>query len=206
MPRLSSALLLFRWREARLEVLLVHMGGPFWRRRDAGAWSLPKGEHEPGEDSLLAARREFGEELGTQPPGGAAMDLGSLGQPSGKLIHAWATYGYGIQPKEEQENPETSHDKIMFGHMFFDAETGELFLFAPTRKGRWILTGSQEAPLMRGVTESLAGRAAVFQLLPLATIETPRAAVGSSATSRAIVAPVETPYKATRPSRTSGRA
>src|SRR5439155_1647900 len=57
MPRLSSALLLFRWREARLEVLLVHMGGPFWRRRDAGAWSLPKGEHEPDEDSLLASGR-----------------------------------------------------------------------------------------------------------------------------------------------------
>ena len=90
MPRLSSALLLFRWREARLEVLLVHMGGPFWRRRDAGAWSLPKGEHEPDEDSLLASRREFGEELGMEPPGGAAMDLGCLKQPSGKVIHTWA--------------------------------------------------------------------------------------------------------------------
>jgi predicted NUDIX family NTP pyrophosphohydrolase len=90
MPRLSSGLLLFRWRENRLEVLLVHMGGPFWSRRDAAAWSLPKGEHEPGEDSLLAARREFGEELGMAPPSGAAVDLGSLKQPSGKVIHAWA--------------------------------------------------------------------------------------------------------------------
>jgi predicted NUDIX family NTP pyrophosphohydrolase len=90
MPRLSSGLLLFRWREKRLEVLLVHMGGPFWSRRDAAAWSFPKGEHEPGEDSLLAARREFGEELGMAPPSGAAVDLGSLKQPSGKVIHAWA--------------------------------------------------------------------------------------------------------------------
>jgi predicted NUDIX family NTP pyrophosphohydrolase len=90
MPRLSSGLLLFRWRERHLEVLLVHMGGPFWRRRDAGGWSLPKGEHEPGEDSLHAARREFAEELGTAPPQGAAIDLGSVGQPSGKVIRAWA--------------------------------------------------------------------------------------------------------------------
>src|SRR2546426_1315948 len=90
MPRLSSALLLFRWREARLEVLLVHLGGPFWRRRDAGGWSLPKGEPEPDEDSLSAARREFAEELGLPPPSGEAIELGSVKQPSGKLIHAWA--------------------------------------------------------------------------------------------------------------------
>lgn len=90
MPRLSSGLLLFRPTENGLEVMLVHMGGPFWRRRDAGAWSLPKGEHGPREDSLAAARREFAEELGIAPPNGAAVDLGSLKQPSGKLVHAWA--------------------------------------------------------------------------------------------------------------------
>jgi len=90
MPRLSSGLLLFRRREARLEVLLVHLGGPFWRLRDAGGWSLPKGEHEPDEDSLGAARREFAEELGLDPPAGEAIELGSVKQPSGKLIHAWA--------------------------------------------------------------------------------------------------------------------
>jgi predicted NUDIX family NTP pyrophosphohydrolase len=89
MPKLSSGLLLFRWSPS-LEVLLVHPGGPFWSRRDAGAWSLPKGEHEPGEDSLLAARREFAEELGMPAPNGAALDLGCLKQPSGKVIHAWA--------------------------------------------------------------------------------------------------------------------
>jgi predicted NUDIX family NTP pyrophosphohydrolase len=90
MPRLSSGLLLFRSREGALEVLLGHMGGPFWSRRDAGGWSLPKGEHEPGEDSLHAARREFVEELGIAPPAGIALDLGELKQPSGKVIHAWA--------------------------------------------------------------------------------------------------------------------
>jgi predicted NUDIX family NTP pyrophosphohydrolase len=90
MPRLSSGLLLFRRREGRLEVLLVHPGGPFWRRRDAGGWSLPKGEHEPNEDSLSAARREFAEELGLPPPAGETIELGAVKQPSGKLIHAWA--------------------------------------------------------------------------------------------------------------------
>ena len=90
MPKLSSGLLLFRRREGRLEVLLVHPGGPFWRLRDAGGWSLPKGEHQPAEDSLRAARREFAEELGTQPPAGEAIELGAVKQPSGKLIHAWA--------------------------------------------------------------------------------------------------------------------
>ena len=90
MPRLSSGLLLFRRREGRLEVLLAHPGGPFWRLRDAGGWSLPKGEHEPDEDSLSAARREFAEELGLAAPVGEAIELGSVKQPSGKLVHAWA--------------------------------------------------------------------------------------------------------------------
>jgi predicted NUDIX family NTP pyrophosphohydrolase len=90
MPKLSSGMLLFRRRQGRVEVMLVHMGGPLWRHKDAGGWSLPKGEHEPGEDSLHAARREFAEELGSAPPRGAAIDLGSLKQRSGKVIRAWA--------------------------------------------------------------------------------------------------------------------
>jgi predicted NUDIX family NTP pyrophosphohydrolase len=89
----SSGLLLFRGRGARLEVLLVHMGGPFWARRDAGAWSLPKGESEPGEDALGAARREFAEELGSQPPRGHAIDLGAVKQAGGKVVRAWALEG-----------------------------------------------------------------------------------------------------------------
>jgi predicted NUDIX family NTP pyrophosphohydrolase len=88
--RLSSGLLLFRRSAAGLEVLLVHMGGPFWRERDAGAWSIPKGEHQADDDSLHEARREFAEELGLQAPPGEACDLGELKQRSGKLIHAWA--------------------------------------------------------------------------------------------------------------------
>jgi predicted NUDIX family NTP pyrophosphohydrolase len=76
-----------------LEVLLVHPGGPFWARRDLGAWSLPKGEYADGELALDAARREFAEELGSPPPAGDFVDLGEVRQKSGKLIRAWAVAG-----------------------------------------------------------------------------------------------------------------
>jgi predicted NUDIX family NTP pyrophosphohydrolase len=89
-PRLSAGLLLYRRPAGALEVMLVHMGGPFWRRKDAAAWSIPKGEYELPEDSLDAARREFAEETGLLPPEGPMIDLGVLRQPSGKLVHAWA--------------------------------------------------------------------------------------------------------------------
>jgi predicted NUDIX family NTP pyrophosphohydrolase len=74
-------------------VLLVHPGGPFWARRDLGAWSIPKGEYEPDEDPLAAARREFQEELGTIPPDGPTEDLGEIRQKGGKLVRAWALQG-----------------------------------------------------------------------------------------------------------------
>lgn len=74
-------------------MLLVHPGGPFWARRDAGAWSIPKGEHEPGEDPLAAARREFEEELGTAAPHGPAQDLGEVRQKAGKVVRAFALEG-----------------------------------------------------------------------------------------------------------------
>jgi predicted NUDIX family NTP pyrophosphohydrolase len=74
-------------------VLLVHPGGPFWAKRDAGAWSIPKGEYEPGEDPLMAARREFAEELGSEPPAGEPIELGEIRQKSGKVVQAWALAG-----------------------------------------------------------------------------------------------------------------
>ena len=74
-------------------MLLVHPGGPFWARRDLGAWSIPKGEYEPGEDPLRAARREFQEELGVPPPAGPTRDLGEIRQKGGKLVHAWGLEG-----------------------------------------------------------------------------------------------------------------
>lgn len=89
----SAGILLYRRRGAEPEVLLVHPGGPFWARRDAGVWSVPKGEYAAGEDPQAAARREFAEELGTAPPGGPAEDLGEVRQKGGKVVHAWALEG-----------------------------------------------------------------------------------------------------------------
>jgi predicted NUDIX family NTP pyrophosphohydrolase len=74
-------------------VLLVHPGGPAWAKRDAGAWSIPKGEYLDGEDPLAAARREFEEELGSAPPDAEASDLGEIRQKSGKRVLAWAIPG-----------------------------------------------------------------------------------------------------------------
>jgi len=89
----SAGILLHRTRGGVREVLLVHPGGPLWTRRDAGAWSVPKGEYDDGEDAFAAARREFEEELGLEPPDGPADDLGEIRQKSGKVVHAWALAG-----------------------------------------------------------------------------------------------------------------
>jgi predicted NUDIX family NTP pyrophosphohydrolase len=89
----SAGILLYRHREGGLEVLLVHPGGPMWARRDAGAWSIPKGEYEPDEEPLAAARREFAEELGTKAPDEEPVELGHVRQRSGKVVTAWAVAG-----------------------------------------------------------------------------------------------------------------
>jgi predicted NUDIX family NTP pyrophosphohydrolase len=92
-PRASAGIVLHRRTANGLEVLLVHPGGPIWARRDAGAWSIPKGEYEPGEDAVAAARREFAEELGTPAPAGPMRELGEVKQKSGKVVRAWAVTG-----------------------------------------------------------------------------------------------------------------
>ncbi|MFF4308606.1 NUDIX domain-containing protein [Streptomyces sp. 900105755] len=89
-PRRSAGLLLFRHTGEGVEVLLGHMGGPFFAKKDAGAWTVPKGEYEPGEPAWEAARREFREELGLAPPDGEAIELGEVRQTNGKIVTAWA--------------------------------------------------------------------------------------------------------------------
>jgi predicted NUDIX family NTP pyrophosphohydrolase len=89
----SAGILLFRRTPAGLEVLLVHPGGPYWARKDEGAWSIPKGEHGPGEEPLAAARREFAEETGVALPPGSLVALGEVRQRSGKRVSAWAAEG-----------------------------------------------------------------------------------------------------------------
>jgi predicted NUDIX family NTP pyrophosphohydrolase len=92
MKKRSTGILMYRRAGPELEVLLVHPGGPFWAKKDLGAWSIPKGEFEEGEEPLAAARREFREELGAEPDG-AFVELGSLMQPSRKEVVAWAVEG-----------------------------------------------------------------------------------------------------------------
>ena len=89
----SAGLLLYRRSRGGVEVFLVHPGGPYWAKRDLGAWSIPKGLSEAGEEPLDAARREFREETGFDPPEGPFDPLGSLVQPSGKVVEAWSVPG-----------------------------------------------------------------------------------------------------------------
>ena len=94
MPKRSAGLLLYRRRGGGIEVLLVHPGGPYWAKRDDGAWSVPKGEYAGDEEPFEVAMREFREELGTAPPEmDTAFYLGERRQPSGKVVNVWAVEG-----------------------------------------------------------------------------------------------------------------
>jgi predicted NUDIX family NTP pyrophosphohydrolase len=93
MARRSAGILLYRRRDGAVEVLLVHPGGPLWARRDAGAWSIPKGEYGEGEDPLAVALREFEEETGQRPPAERLVALGEVRQRGGKVVSAWAAPG-----------------------------------------------------------------------------------------------------------------
>jgi predicted NUDIX family NTP pyrophosphohydrolase len=92
MAKTAAGLFLYRRKPSGPEVLLVHLGGPFWARKDQGAWSIPKGEPAPNEELLAAARREFREETGFDPTG-SPFGLGQVKQPGGKVVHAWALEG-----------------------------------------------------------------------------------------------------------------
>ncbi len=93
MAKLSAGLLLYRRTGDDVQVLIAHPGGPIWSRRDAGAWSLPKGAPNDGEALFATARREFEEETGHRPPDGEAIDLGEVRMRSGKTVHGWGVEG-----------------------------------------------------------------------------------------------------------------
>jgi predicted NUDIX family NTP pyrophosphohydrolase len=88
----SAGIVLYRYRDSRLEIFLVHPGGPFWKNKDSGAWSIPKGEFDKDEDPLEAARREFHEETGCSVDG-SFIALSPVRRAGGKLVHAWAVEG-----------------------------------------------------------------------------------------------------------------
>jgi predicted NUDIX family NTP pyrophosphohydrolase len=92
MSRISAGLLMYRIKDGVVQVLLAHPGGPFFGKKDEGAWSIPKGEPEPGEDLLLTAQREFEEETGLKPTG-PFLPLRPIQQKGGKIVHAWAFQG-----------------------------------------------------------------------------------------------------------------
>src|SRR5947207_1816644 len=100
--RISAGLLMYRIRSNELEFLLVHPGGPFWKNKDAGAWTIPKGEIERSEEALETAKREFKEELGLKPSG-SFIELAPVRQKGGKIIHAWAFEGE-IDPDRIRSN------------------------------------------------------------------------------------------------------
>ena len=133
-PKQSAGLLMYRHRGA-LEVLLVHPGGPFWRDRDAGAWTLPKGEFTDGEPALDAARREFVEETGVTPEG-PFLALTPVRQKAGKLVHAWAFRG-DCDPGKLTSNSFTMEWPPRSGKLasFPEVDRAEFFTI-PTAQGK----------------------------------------------------------------------
>ena len=155
MPRRSAGLLLFRFGSQGLEVLLAHPGGPFWAKKDEGAWSIPKGEIDEHEDPLLAARREFREELGSDPPEGEAIPLEPVRQPGGKVVLAWAMRG-DLDPATLKSQPFSMEWPPRSGKEQQFPEVDRAAWFPLELAERKILKG--QAPLLRQLVASL-GRA-----------------------------------------------
>lgn len=146
----SAGILLYRYRNGRPEVLLVHPGGPFWQNRDTAAWSIPKGLVESGEDRLAAARREFEEETG-QPVEGPFIDLGELKQPSGKIIHVWAAEG-AFDPARLQSNT---------FELEWPRHSGQIRTFPEVDRAAWFDLASAREKIhqgQRGFLERLAAK------------------------------------------------
>ena len=146
----SAGLVLFRERDGELQVLLGHMGGPLWARKDDGAWSIPKGELDPDEDPLAAARREFAEELGHAPPDGEVVELGEIRQRSGTRVVAFAVEG--------DLDPET----IVPGtfQMTWPPRSGRTQAFPEVDRVAWFDLPAAEAKLVGGQMELLTRLAA----------------------------------------------
>lgn len=140
--RRSAGLLVWHRRSGHVRVLLGHMGGPFWARKDAGAWTIPKGEYDAAEDPWDAARREFVEELGMPAPTTTPIDLGEVRQPGGKRVIAWAVEG-DVDPSAvisatfEIEWPPRSGRLVAFPELdrveWFDLELARVKLLAGQR-------------------------------------------------------------------------
>jgi predicted NUDIX family NTP pyrophosphohydrolase len=149
----SAGLLLFRDRSGRLEVLLVHPGGPLWTKKDEGAWSIPKGEFGERDDPLEAARREFEEETGAAPAG-ETIPLSPLRQPSGKVVYAWAMKG-DFDPAALKSNTFSMEWPPKSGRHQEFPEVDRAAWFAVDEARRWILKG--QAPFLLELMQKLGG-------------------------------------------------
>jgi len=152
-PKTSAGLLLFRRRGAAVELFLVHPGGPFWKNKDAGAWTIPKGEIAEGEPPLDAARREFEEETGFAPDG-LFLPLSPVRQASGKVVHAWALEG-DLDPDRIRSNTFGLEWPPGSGRVRQVPEVDRGAWFLPDEAGRRINPG--QAPLIAELLSLLPG-------------------------------------------------
>jgi predicted NUDIX family NTP pyrophosphohydrolase len=151
MAKHSAGILLYRRTKETYEVLLVHPGGPFWVKRDLGAWSIPKGEYEMGEESLVAAKREFGEEVGSMAPEGDYLSLGEFEQPSGKIVHVFAL--------ESDFDLDKFHSNMF--QMEWPPKSGQRQDFPENDKASWLSLATARGKLVKGqvvIVEELAKR------------------------------------------------
>jgi predicted NUDIX family NTP pyrophosphohydrolase len=141
MPKRSAGLLMYRRRDDHVEVLLAHPGGPFWAKKDLGAWSIPKGELDSDEDLLLAAKREFEEETGLVPEG-TFIALDELKQPGGKIVTAWAFEGY-CDASQLKSNTFSMEWPPRSGRMAEFSEVDRWEWFSLDEAGKRILVGQK---------------------------------------------------------------
>jgi len=139
MPKRSAGLLLFRRSTTHLELFLVHPGGPFWARKDDGAWSLPKGEYADPESPLEAAKREFQEETGISVDGDF-LPLGELRQPGGKLVTAWAL--------EKDVDPTLVKSNLF--SMEWPPKSGQTQEFPEVDRAAWFPISQARSKLLKG--------------------------------------------------------
>jgi len=142
MKKRSAGILMFKRAGDDVYLLLVHPGGPFWARKDIGAWSIPKGEYAEPEDPLTAARREFEEETGMQLKS-PVVALGELIQPNGKIVTAYATEG--------DFDPATLKSNLF--EMEWPPRSGNRHLFPEVDRAEWFLPGDAREKILRGQIE-----------------------------------------------------